>query len=166
MKLLLPSFCATIREDQVKSFLDHMVLIWFLLFPEPEEEVHVHGAFLDDASYDDHIHCKWFKVSTLGWLQGEWPPDRFYKVLKNRLCWLASVFPKNIRDGPIPEDSLWMVEMNKATKTIVLLLHTHIDTLGLEGIELCLEDSLAQVKEQAAWEAQERLEEENTMLHF
>ena len=87
-------------------------------------------------------------------------------MLKNRLCWLAGVFPKNIRDGPVPEDSLWMVEMNKAAKTIVSSLRTRIDTSGLEGIELCLEDSLAQAKERAAWEAQERLEEENTMLHF
>ena len=59
-----------------------------------------------------------------------------------------------------------MVEMNKAAKTIVSSLRTRIDTSGLEGIKLCLEDSLAQAKERAAWEAQERLEEENTMLHF
>ena len=66
----------------------------------------------------------------------------------------------------MPEDLLWMVEMNKAAKTIMSSLRTRIDTSGLEGIELCLEDSLAQAKEWATWEAQERLEEENTMLHF
>ena len=65
VKLLLPSFRATIRKDQVKSFLDRMALIWFLWFPEAEEEVHVHKAFLDDAGYDDHIRRERFKVSTL-----------------------------------------------------------------------------------------------------
>ena len=64
-KLLLPSLRAAIREDQVKSFLDRAALIWFLRFPEAEEEVHVHEAFLDDASYDDHIRRERFKVSTL-----------------------------------------------------------------------------------------------------
>ena len=64
-KLLLPSFRAAIREDQVKSFLDRAALIWFLRFPEPEEEVHVHEGFLDDAGYDDHIRRERFKVSTL-----------------------------------------------------------------------------------------------------
>ena len=45
-------FRATIHEDQVKYFLDHLALIWFLRFPGAEEEVHVHEAFLDDAGYD------------------------------------------------------------------------------------------------------------------
>ena len=59
-----------------------------------------------------------------------------------------------------------MEEMNKAVKTIASSLHTHKDTSGLEGIELCLEDNLALAKERAAVEAQERLDEEYTMLHF
>ena len=64
-KLLLPNFRVAIREDQVKSFLDCAELIRFLRFPEPEEEVHVHEGFLDDASYDNHIRHERFKVSTL-----------------------------------------------------------------------------------------------------
>ena len=63
-KLLLPSFRAAIREDQVKAFLDRATLIWLLRFPEPEEEVHVHRPFLDDAGYDDHIRREQSKVST------------------------------------------------------------------------------------------------------
>ena len=56
--------------------------------------------------------------------------------------------------------------MNKAMKTITSSLRTHKDTSGLEGIELCLEDNRGLAEERAALEAQERLDEEYTMLHF
>lgn len=92
--------------------------------------------------------------------------DSFFKILKNRLFWLASFFPKNIRDSPVPEDSVWMEEMNKGVKVIVSSLRTHKDTSGLVGIELCLEDNLGLAKERAALEAQQRQDEEETMLHF
>ena len=79
---------------------------------------------------------------------------------------MAGSFPKNLPDGPVPEDSIWMEEMNKAVKIIVSSLRTHKDTSGLEGIELCLEDNRGLAEERAALEAQERLDEEYTMLHF
>ena len=164
-KLLLPSFRAAIHEDQVKAFLDRAALIWFLQFPEPEEDVYVHQPFVDDTGYDDYIRHERLKVGTM-LLLDECASDGFFKVLKNRLYWLAGFFPKNIRDGPVPEDSVWMEEMNKGVKVIVSSLCTHKDTSGLAGIELCLEDNLGLAKERAALEAQERLDEEYTMLHF
>lgn len=66
----------------------------------------------------------------------------------------------------MPEDSVWMEEMNKGVKVIVSSLRTHKDTSGLVGIELCLEDNLGLAKERAALEAQQRQDEEETMLHF
>ena len=165
VKLLLPSFHAAIHEDQVKTFLDCAALIWFLQFPEPEEEVYVHQPFVDDTGYDDYIHHERLKVGTTIQLN-ECASDSFFKVLKNRLFWLAGFFPKNIWDGPVPEDSVWMEEMDKGVKVIVSSLRTHKDTSGLAGIGLCLEDNLGLAKERVALEAQERLDEEYTMLHF
>ena len=75
--LLLPSFRAAIREDQVKAFLERAALIWFLRFPEPEEGIHVHQPFLDDAGYDDHIRRERCKVSTYIQLSTEPALDGF-----------------------------------------------------------------------------------------
>lgn len=125
----------------------------------------MHQPFVNDAGYDDYIRCERFKVCTMRLLD-ECFSDSFFKILKNRLFWLASFFPKNIRDSPVPEDSVWMEEMNKGVKVIVSSLRTHKDTSGLVGIELCLEDNLGLAKERAALEAQQRQDEEETMLHF
>jgi len=62
------------REQQVNMFFKRASHLLFLIFPNPEEGIHIQPSFLDDPDYEEHImtaHCKvshWLLVSTCGLL--------------------------------------------------------------------------------------------------
>lgn len=63
LKALGPSFRIAYREVQVNVFFERASHLWFLLFPEPEEEIRVQPGYLDDPDYQEHITIACRKVS-------------------------------------------------------------------------------------------------------
>ena len=59
--LLLPGVLAY-RERQLKTYFEKVYFLWFLIFPQTEEEIRVNKAFLDDPDYKKHIMVLWHKV--------------------------------------------------------------------------------------------------------
>jgi len=63
LNALGPSFRIAYREVQVNVFFERASHLWFLLFPEPEEEIQVQLGYLGDPDYQEHITIARRKVS-------------------------------------------------------------------------------------------------------
>jgi len=53
LKELLPSFHITLAYDQIDTFFDRALLIWFLCFPDAEDEVHVHQPMIHTSAANE-----------------------------------------------------------------------------------------------------------------
>jgi len=62
LNYLGPSFCTTYWEQQLKTYFEKVYFLWFLIFPQTEEEIRVDEVFLDDPDYKKHIMVLWHKV--------------------------------------------------------------------------------------------------------
>ena len=68
LKLLVPSYRLAVAQDQINPYFNRASLIWFLRFPDAEDEVHVHKAFLGDSEYETHIRNQRIKVNVRSYL--------------------------------------------------------------------------------------------------
>lgn len=127
LNALGPSFRVAYREVQVNAFFERASHLWFLLFPEPEEEIRVQPGYLDDPDYQEHINTARRKVSF--YLCSHLLVIDLSQLLKGRLCWSSLLFPKHgQQDLPITQvygpggEATWVREMNHAIQEIVSTL--------------------------------------------
>jgi hypothetical protein len=130
LNALGPSFRIAYREVQVNAFFERASHLWFLLFPEPEEEIRVQPGYLGDPDYQEHITIARRKVSRCVYCSHRLVLD-LLQLLKGRLCWSSLLFPKHgQQDVPITQvygpggEATWAREMNRAIQEIVSTLPT------------------------------------------
>ena len=122
LNYLGPSFRTAYRERQLKTYFERVYALWFLIFPQTEQEIRVNQAFLDDPDYEKHIVALRRKV---GCFESLLPSlIAYFQLVHGKMCWASSLFPKiSQEDGPDMDGPTskvaWIREMNVGIQDIL-----------------------------------------------